>query len=180
MIIKNGGHVDMSSDIDSGPVPSDLASLGHYLNFSTEADSAAVLSALLDHYKRETTTKSPDRRLSVFADDVTSTDVVCVVALNTATEWISQSKARADALFHYDAFMEQVDEWTGRYNGDENMSPYVAGLQALLRMCMNSETPARVRNLQHERLGRCSNRSGAPSTNGLLRQTTLCDTLEQG
>lgn len=146
MLYQNGDNGNMSADIDSASGPSsDLASLGHYLNFSTEADSAAVLSALLDHYKREKNVKSPERRITVFAEDVTSTDVVCVVALNTATEWLSQSQARADALFKYDAFMDQVNEWTGKYSDFSDMSPYISGLQALLRMCMNSETPAKVR-----------------------------------
>lgn len=145
MRYQNKDNGDMSGDIDSASIPgSDLASLGQYLNFSTEADSAAVLSALLDHYKRESNIKSPERKISVFAEDITSTDVVCVVALNTATEWLSQSQARADALFQYDSFMDQVSEWTGKYSGFSNMSPYISGLQALLRMCMNSETPAKV------------------------------------
>lgn len=149
MLYQNGANGNMSDALNpvSGP-DNDLASLGKFLNFSTEADSAAVLSALLDHYKRESNTRSPERKISVFSEDVTSTDVVCVVALNTATEWLSHSQARADALFQYESFMDQVNEWTGKYSGFSNMSPYISGLQALLRMCMNSETPAKVRRAQ--------------------------------
>ena len=143
MLFRNGEDVDGMNSTSSAA--SELGKLASDLGFSTEQDSAAVLSALLDHYKREES-KSPESSISVLVDDnISSTDVVCVVALNTATEWLSQSAERADALFHYDSFMNQVNEWTGEYKGERHLSPYVSGLQVLLRMCMNSERPAKVR-----------------------------------
>jgi hypothetical protein len=146
MLYQNGGELEMTSNMESDSVSNDLAQLGRDLNFSTEADSAAVLSALLDHYKRGGQSLSPDKRISVLLDEnVSPTDVVCVVALNTATEWLSQSEERANALFHYDSFMNQVNEWTVGYKAEAPISPYVSGLQVLLRMCMNSERPAKVR-----------------------------------
>lgn len=150
MLYRNGEDVDMTSSMNDTSSQGDIGQLwrrlANDLGFSTEQDSAAALSALLDHYKRQGS-KSPEHRMSVLVDDdVSSTDVVCVVALNTATEWLSQSAERADALFQYDSFMNQVNEWTGEYKGERHLSPYVSGLQVLLRMCMNSERPAKVRS----------------------------------
>jgi hypothetical protein len=146
MIVKGGSDVDMTAYIDAevSSAPTDLAQLGRDLNFTTETDSAAVVSALLDHYRRQCGKTTND--LLLLDEKVSKTDVVCVVALNTATEWLSESQARADALLGYDSFMLQLNDWTGDYNGDKRQfSPYLSGLQALLRMCMNSESPARVR-----------------------------------
>jgi hypothetical protein len=149
LIRHNGEDVGTTSSMNESS-ESDLGSLwrslARDLGFSTEQDSAAALSALLDHYKREES-KSHGNSISVLVEDnVSSTDVVCVVALNTATEWLSQSEERADALFQYNSFMDRVNEWTGEYKGERQISPYVASLQVLLRMCMNSERPAKVRS----------------------------------
>lgn len=147
MLFRNE-DVDMTSSMNASTNESDPGQLWRRLasdlSFSTEKDSAAALSALLDHYRRKES-KSSEGSISVLVDEnVSSSDVVCVVALNTATEWLSQSEERADALFQYDSFMNQVNEWTGEYKGEKQLSPYVSGLQVLLRMCMNSERPAKV------------------------------------
>lgn len=145
MLYQYGEDVDGMNSTSAAAT--ELGRLASDLGFTTEEDSAAVLSALLDHYKREES-KSSENSISVLVDEnVSSTDVVCVVALNTATEWLSQSAERADALFQYESFMNQVNEWTGGYKGERHLSPYVSGLQVLLRMCMNSERPAKVRSL---------------------------------
>jgi hypothetical protein len=137
-----------SSDIMNDSSESDLCSLwsrlARDLGFRTEQDSAAALSALFDHHKREEG-NSLCKKSVLVDDNVSCTDVVCVVALNTATEWLSQSEERADALLQYKSFMDRLDEWTVDYVGERQIPPYVASLQVLLRMCMNSERPANVR-----------------------------------
>jgi hypothetical protein len=133
------------------PAQSDLGALwrtlARDLGFSTEHDSAAALSALLDHHKREESNFR--NHITVLIDDnVSSSDIVCVVTLNTAAEWLGQSEERADALLQYESLMQRVNEWTEEYSGEREISPYVAGLQVLLRMCMNSERPAMVGSCQ--------------------------------
>lgn len=157
MLFRNEKDVDMTSIMNDTSSQSDLAQLWRRLasdlGFNTEQDSAAALSALLDHYRRGGKGTSENSISVLLEDDVSSKDVVCVVALNTATEWLSQSAERADALFQYESFMNQVNEWTGEYQGERHLSPYVSGLQVLLRMCMNSERPAKVRTCPSDIFG---------------------------
>jgi hypothetical protein len=134
--------------VEAGAVSTDLAQLGKDLNLDSDADSAAVLTALLDHYRRQHSSPEKGTTMSVLDEErVSNADVVCVVALDTANAWLSESSARADALFQHDTFMLQLKEWTSAYvrAKDEGIAPYVSGLQVLLRMCMNSATPAKVR-----------------------------------
>jgi hypothetical protein len=130
-------------DVLSSP----LATLGRELGIESEADSAAIVTILLKHYQHRIKETKTRRLSALLEDEVSSPELVCHVALSTATDWVSTSPERADALLQYGTFMQQIEEWTSNYRGAGNgvLIPYVSGLQLLLRLCMNSLGAAEVR-----------------------------------
>jgi hypothetical protein len=133
--------------MEEAQIPTPLAQLGRDLNFHSEADSAAILTVLLDHYRNKRKQVVHTRISALLDEDISSPDLVCHMALTTAADWVASSPSRAEALMQYDTFMNQMKEWITRYliSGDEALFPYVSGLQLLLRLCMNSVGSAQVR-----------------------------------
>ena len=134
-------------------MPSALAQLGRDLNFHTDNDSAAILTVLLEHYRTATRENGHIKLSELLQDDISAPDIVCHLALNTATDWVSSSQARADSFVQYDAFTRQMSEWNSKFvkSGDAQLFPYESGLQLLLRLCMNSANAAQVRPAQRLR-----------------------------
>jgi hypothetical protein len=123
--------------------PTSFAQLGRDLGINTDFDSAAILASLLNRYRGKDNNghKNGHQYLSsILGENVSSSDLVCHMALASARIWVAASSCRAEALTQHDKLLLQLEEWTSAYVSPEQepLFPYVAGLQLLLCLCMTS------------------------------------------
>ena len=129
---------------EAGSAPA-FGQLARELNLTSDADSTAIISSLLNFYTRSADRPAKDGEKTL-QEGVRSPDLVCHVALKSATAWVCSSPERADALVDGGAILQQMGRLkNGHQAKNQAALPYAAGLQLLLRICINSSRACQVR-----------------------------------